>query len=105
MTQVITRKKYRVKSRTRFAAFIVISLLLLCTIANTVFGFNNAIALTEQEYIQIQVESGDTLWTIVDKYMPDDVDTREAVYMIADLNDLENSQIYVGQILDIPVMQ
>lgn len=105
MTQVVTRKKYRIKSRTRFAAFIVISLLLFCTIANTVLGFNDAIALTEQEYIQIQVESGDTLWSIADEYMPDDMDIREAVYMISDANDINDSQIYVGQTLEIPVVQ
>lgn len=104
MTQTMTRKRYRIKSRTRFAAFIVISLLLLCTIANTVLGFNDALALSEQQYIQVQVEYGDSLWSIADKYMPDDMDPREAVYMIIDANDIDGSQVYAGQTLDIPVV-
>ena len=104
MTQTKTRKRYRIKSRTRFAAFIVITLLLLCTFANTVLGFNDALALSEQQYIQVEVSYGDSLWTIADNYMPDDMDPREAVYMIMDANDLDNSQVYVGQILDIPVV-
>lgn len=102
MTQVMTRKRYKIKSRTRFAAFIVISLLLLCTIANTIFGFNDAIALTEQEYIQVQVTYGDTLWSIADEYMPD-MDPREAVHVIADANDINDSTVYVGQELNIPI--
>ena len=105
MTNTKTRKKYRIKSRVRFASFIVISLLLLCTIANTALGYNDALALTEQQYIQIQVESGDTLWTIADEFMPDDMDPREAVYIICDNNDMNANDLYAGQILDIPVME
>lgn len=104
MTQVMTRKRYRVKNKVRFAAFIVISLLLLCAIANTALGFNDAAALTEQTYFQVQVEPGDTLWSIADEYMPDDMDPREAVHLIIDANDIDGSQIYVGQELDVPVL-
>ena len=103
MTRTTTRKRYRIKNRVRFAAFVVISLLMVCTIANTVLGFNDAVALTEQQYIEITVEPGDSLWTIADEYMPDNMDIREAVYMIADANDISGSQVYVGQTLLIPV--
>lgn len=104
MTNTNTRKKYRIKSRVRFASFIVISLLLVCTIFNTALGFNDALALSEQQYIEIQVESGDTLWTIADEYMPDDMDIREAVYLICDTNDIDAEHLYAGQTLSIPVM-
>ncbi len=104
MTNTKTRKRYRIKSRVRFASFIVISLLLLCTIANTALGFNDAVALTEQQFIQVQVESGDSLWTIADQYMPDDMDIREAVYMICDVNDIDADSLYAGQTIDIPVI-
>ena len=105
MTTTKTRKRYRIKNRVRFASFIVISLLMICTIFNTALGFNDALALTEQQYIQIQVESGDTLWTIADSYMPDDMDIREAVYIICDTNDMNANDLYAGQILNIPVME
>ncbi len=104
MTNTKTRKKYRIKSRVRFASFIVISLLMICTIFNTALGFNDALALSEQQYIEIEIESGDTLWTIADQYMPDDMDIREAVYIICDTNDIDASQLYVGQTINIPVM-
>lgn len=104
MTNTKTRKRYRIKNRVRFASFIVISLLLICTIANTALGFNDALALSEQQYIEIQVESGDTLWTIADEYMPDDMDIREAVYMICETNDVDANTLYAGQTLNIPVL-
>ena len=104
MTNTKTRKRYRIKNRIRFASFIVISLLLVCTIFNTALGFNDALALSEQQYIEIQVESGDTLWTIADEYMPDDIDIREAVYMICETNDVDANTLYAGQTLSIPVI-
>ena len=104
MTNIKTRKRYRIKNRVRFASFIVISLLLVCTIFNTVLGFNDALALSEQQYIEIEVDSGDTLWTIADEYMPDDMDIREAVYMICETNDVDANTLYAGQTLNIPVV-
>ena len=104
MTNIKTRKRYRIKNRVRFASFIVISLLLVCTIFNTVLGFNDALALSEQQYIEIEVDSGDTLWTIADEYMPDDMDIREAVYMICEANDVDANTLYAGQTLNIPVV-
>ena len=104
MTNTKTRKKYRIKNRVRFASFIVISLLLICTVFNTALGFNDALALSEQQYIEIQVESGDTLWTIADEYMPDDMDLRDAVYMICDANDMNANELYAGQTLNVPVL-
>ena len=104
MTNTKTRKRYRIKNRVRFASFIVISLLLVCTIFNTALGFNDALALSEQQYIEIEVESGDTLWTIADEYMPDDMDIREAVYLICDTNNVDANTLYAGQTLIIPVV-
>ena len=104
MTNTKTKKRYRIKNRVRFASFIVISLLLVCTIFNTALGFNDALALSEQQYIEIEVESGDTLWTIADEYMPDDMDIREAVYMICETNDVDANTLYAGQTLNIPVV-
>ncbi len=103
MTRTNTRKRYRIKNRVRFAAFIVISLLMVCTLANTVLGFNNAVALTEQQYIEITVEPGDSLWTIAKTHMSDDMDPRKAVRIIMDENDMADCQVYVGQTLSIPV--
>ncbi|WP_256131058.1 cell division suppressor protein YneA [Anaerovorax odorimutans] len=83
--------------------FIVLTLLITATAATTILGFNNADGMTKQEYIQVQVESGDTLWSIADQYMPADMDRRESVYIISQTNETSASELYPGQTLKIPV--
>ena len=73
------------------------------TAAGTILGLNRADGLTEQQYLQIQVEPGDTLWAIAEEYMPDSMDRRESVHLISQVNDTSASELYPGQILDIPV--
>ena len=103
MTNTRKKKKYRIKSRVRFTIFIMVLLLMTITAANAVLGFSDADGLTEQEYIQVQVKSGDTLWSIADEYMPEDMDRRKSVHIISSANDVHASQLYPGQILNIPV--
>lgn len=103
MTTVTHRKRYRVKSRLRFTLFIVITLLLLITVCTTVLGLNNATGSTKQQYIQVEVQAGDTLWSLADEYMADDCDPRESVHMISKSNDISASELYPGQIIKIPV--
>lgn len=98
-----TRKKYRIKSRVRFTVFIVLMLLVTATAVTTFLGFNNADGMTKPQYIQVQVESGDTLWSIAEQYMPADMDRRESVHIISKTNETSASKLYPGQTLKIPV--
>ena len=98
-----TRKRYYVKSRSRFTIFIVLSLLILVGVFTTVFGFNNAEGSTKQKYVQVEVLPGDTLWQIADEYMPADMDPRESVYVICEHNHISASELQAGQVLKIPV--
>lgn len=98
-----TRKKYRIKSRVRFTVFIIVMLLITATAVTTVLGFNNVNGMTKQQYIQVQVEPGDTLWSIAEQYMPADMDRRESVYIISKANETSASELYPGQTLKVPV--
>ena len=40
------------------------------------------------------VRTGDTLWSIAEKYAPDDMDIREYIYFIEEDNSIENKSIY-----------
>lgn len=53
---------------------------------------------SEETYI---VKSGDTLWTIADKYCPEIVDKREWIAEVQELNQLNNSTIHPGQMLKV----
>lgn len=97
------RKKYRIKSRVRFTIFIVLMLLITATATSAVLGFSNANGMAEKQYVEVQVKAGDTLWSIADEYMPNDMDRRESVHIISQTNNTSASQLSPGQILNIPV--
>ena len=93
---------YTITSKPRFIAFVAISIILFTMIFNFMFGLNTVQSETEQKYIQVGVFSGDTLWSIAEDYMPG-MDTREAVYILTQINDLESPNLIPGQIIYVPV--
>ena len=95
-------KGYRITNRTRFIAFVAMSIIIFTLIFNFVFELSTAQSVTETEYIKVGVMSGDSLWSIAETYMPD-MDTREAVYIIKQVNGLDSNIIPAGSTLEIPV--
>lgn len=99
----ISGKLYRIKSGSRFTFFIALLIVFVVMASNTLLGLNNASSLTQKEYIQIEVERGDTLWDIANKYMPESKDIRRSVYTLCDVNGIAAHELKEGQILIIPV--
>ena len=97
----VMKKTLKVKSRVRFTAFVLIMLFAVTGLFNTMLGLNDALGLTKQEYIEVSINSGDTLWTIAEQYMPSDMDIRKAVHIIKNVNEID-SQIQPGQTILIP---
>ncbi len=95
-------KRYKVKSRFRFTIFVALLLVLNIMAMNTMLGFDNASGLTRCSYTTIQVHAGDTLWSIAEKYMPADMDIREAVYKIGQINSVSADTLQAGMELKIP---
>ena len=95
------KKTLKVKSRVRFTAFVLIMLFTVTGLFNTMLGLNDALGLTKQEYIEVSINSGDTLWTIAEQYMPSDMDIRKAVHIIKNVNEID-SQLQPGQTILIP---
>ena len=96
-------KNYRIKSRFRFTVFVVLTIVLMTTAVNFALGLNTAASSTVQEYMDVEIKSGDTLWNIAETYMPDNMDTREAVYQICSLNDISADELYAGMTIQVPV--
>ncbi|MBQ5441639.1 MAG: LysM peptidoglycan-binding domain-containing protein [Clostridiales bacterium] len=94
-------KGYRITSRTRFIAFVAAVIILFTMMFNLIFALSTAHSESVEQFTTIGVSSGDSLWSIAETYMPD-TDTREAVYIIKKINDLDNDYIYAGMMLDIP---
>ncbi len=96
---------YRIKSRTRFITFVALTLILTVVLVNTFIGSYNAASYSIRDYVSVQVESGDSLWSIAKAHMPSDMDPRHAVHKICVINDITADSIYEGQVLQIPVYE
>lgn len=94
--------KYYIISKFRFTAFIVATILVFAIIMGAVFGTTVSGASVTKAYYVITVESGDTLWSIASEYGSNRNDVRQLIYEISNLNELESSEIYIGQQLLIP---
>lgn len=95
-------RRIRIKSKSRFLIFLLICMFILTGVFNTMTGAYDAIASdSPQSYISVNVSSGDTLWDIAETYMPQDMDTREAVYIIKKVNNI-SSTVRDGQTILIP---
>lgn len=96
------RKKYRITSKFRFITSMIIMIGLCVAGFTALTGLNTSVALTKQTYTEVQVSSGDTLWTIANTYKDESTDTRKAVYEICQINDIEASDLHPGMTLAIP---
>ena len=95
-------KKYRITSKFRFTTFLVVAILCIFTIIGTLTGLNTVNSSSMKAYNLIQVESGDTLWDIATEYGPTDMDVRQVVHEICDLNEISPDQLEAGQKIIIP---
>jgi len=94
--RLVLKKKFKVMLY--MVAFIIFATMIIPTMA----GVNDAVGDTYYETYQVQVESGDTLWSIAETYMPDNMDPRKAVRILIEENDLDGAYIYPGQVIDVP---
>ena len=98
-----TYRRYRVSNKFRFTVFVVLTIIILTSLFNLALGLNTAQSLTKVDYNDVVVASGDTLWNIAETYMPANMDTRQAVYELCELNDISASELYAGMTIQVPV--
>lgn len=96
-------RRYRVANRFRFTVFVALMIILITTVANFALGLNTADSLTYVEYMDLEVVSGDTLWSIAETYMSDSDDIRVAVYELCKINDISADQLQAGMTIQVPV--
>ncbi len=96
-------RRYKVANRFRFTVFVTIMIILITTVMNFALGLNTADSLTYVEYMDLEIMSGDTLWTIAETYMTDFDDIRMAVHELCQINDISADQLYAGMTIQVPV--
>ena len=69
-----------------------------------VYGYDY---LTAEEYTyrneSVRVVEGDTVWDIAYSFRQPGEDVRDVIQRIHDANGMDNSKVYVGDILQVPV--
>lgn len=96
-------KTYGIKNRFRFTLFVVLTIIMFTMTANFALGINVANSSTIPEYMELKVSSGDTLWSIADRYMADDTDIRKSVYELGKLNNISASDLHAGMTILVPI--
>lgn len=95
-------KRYRIKSKFRFTIFLSLLFILLIVSISSLMGFYQSESLTQANYMEIQIEQGDTLWNLAKEFGPANQDLRKVVYQICMLNEISDDYIYPGQSILIP---
>lgn len=94
----MTKKKYVLRNKRRFFSFLFFISLFTFTLIYTasVSGYR------EEQYRSIIVHSGDTLWSIAERY-GENSNIREYIYNIKEINNLDSSMLYENTALLVPI--
>jgi hypothetical protein len=99
------RKKLYVANKSRFSLSILILAIVISLGCSLLLRLNIAEGAIEQQYYEMCVKSGDTLWGLAKQYTPNHKDVRKTIYEISQLNHLSTPDIYPGQIIKIPIQE
>ena len=97
------RKKYRITSKFSFTLFLGILALAALLLLNGLLSIGTVSAESYDTYQVVKVESGDTLWTIADRYASKNTDLRRSVDRIMHVNGIEQADdLRAGQEILVP---
>lgn len=96
------KRRYKVVNKIRFSISIIIITMIIIGTFSIITNDFKASAIKEVNYIKVEVKSGDNIWKIAREYRTDDQDIRELVYKIIKVNNIKNSLVYEGQVLQVP---
>ena len=97
------KKTYRIANRFRFTVFVVLTIIVITTAFNFTLGFNTADSLTIQNYADIEVSYGDTLWSIAGNYITDEYSSMDAyINEVKYINSMGDTVITAGSSIIIP---
>ena len=95
---------YRIVKPFRFFLFVVISIMVIVFAGYTAIGAGNAEAAAVRSYVQVTIDEGDNLWSIVERCNKGaDIDVQNVIYDVYEINDIDAADIQPGDKLFIPV--
>ena len=98
------RHHYRIASPFRFFVFILVCIMIIAFAGISIVGAADAEASDIRTYRQVVIQEDDNLWNLVERYNPDaNINIRDAVYDIYEINDIDADDIHPGDEIFIPI--
>ena len=94
--------KYKIVNRKRFITFCVILIVAVSFLFSDIFCPAVAKDLSDESYLEVTVERGDTLWQIAKDYGPSGKDIRETIHNICKINGISAETLYAGAVIMVP---
>ena len=95
---------YRIVDPVRFFLAVVISIMILIFAGYSIIGATQAQAAAIRTYKQVTIQDGDNLWNLIESYNPgSNIDVRNAIYDVYEINDISESDVRPGETIFIPI--
>ena len=99
---LVIRNRYKVASPIRFTCFLAAIIVVAVFAFSSLLGLSQVSGYAFDSYAVIQVQPGDTLWSIAKDNATEKDDVRRLVYDIKQLNKLKDDKLDARQMLLIP---
>ncbi|MDO4530696.1 MAG: LysM peptidoglycan-binding domain-containing protein [Bacillota bacterium] len=96
------RRVVRKSRKIRKNMFVMLTMALILCLGTLAMGGESSVQ-TETYYECVQVQKGDTIWEIAEKYKMEDMDTERMVDEIMEVNGLKHTNIRAGESIIVPV--
>lgn len=97
------KRHYRIANPVRFFIFILICVTTIAFAGSTIMGLSKANAAAVSTYRQVEIQADDTLWNIAEQYCSENVDIRDYISEVCEVNDISLNNIQAGDIIFVPV--
>ena len=99
-----TGHHYKIVNPVRFFIFVLLVIMIMVFGVYSVIGASDAEAAVVRTYAQVTIQDGDNLWDIIEEYNPDaNIDVRDAVYDIYEINDIDDCSVNPGDTIFVPI--
>lgn len=95
-------KQIRIANKKRFTIFLSTVFVVITLILGGISKLNLAYSSDNEDYVEMAIIPGDTLWEIAKRNNPYNQDVRKVVHEIMKINDMKTANIKAGSVIKIP---
>lgn len=102
MIKLEKSRKKRISNVNYVTILLTVVLIITFMYMLSTFGNLNVYGDGETEFIYVTIEAGDTVWSLAKENTPSNRDLRETISLINKYNDINESLLFVGDVIKIP---